>query len=901
MNLARLSESAKRHLGAAHGLAVDSGQAVVEPEHLLLAMLRDDASGLRSALGGNGVDVDVVEEALGQGSKRQRGRSDIRPPSAALEGLVKTAWGLARARQSPQVEPAELLKALLGEGSGSGIKERLSTAGVKAETLERTATSLGSAASTSRDGAKGARNLRKFSRCLTDLALDGNLDPVIGRHREIRRVMQVLSRRVKNNPVLIGKPGVGKSAIVEGLAQRIALGDVPESIASMSIFALDLAAVGAGTEVRSVFDDRLRTCLNEVREANGNYLLFVDDLQAIVRSDGGGVLKAALATGEIRCIGVATEEEYRNHIERDAALERRFQPIGVDEPGVEETVSVLRGLRHRYEAHHDVRITDEALVAASYLAHRFIADRSLPDKAIDLVDEAAAKVVLERDSLPVEVDALERQAREIETEIEGMGLESQRSIETARRLRQSADEVRESALRDRRLWLEQKTRAESIVKDRESLDWHRLIAHTGRGARATARPIAKIERQIVDNEARLAELQRDRRLFKLDLAEEDIAEVVASSTGIPLNKLLEDERGKLLDMEVSLHDRVVGQDKAVEAVSNAVRLARAGMKDPNRPVGSFLFMGPTGVGKTELSRALAEFLFDDESAMVRIDMSEYMEKHTVSRLIGAPPGYIGYDDSGQLTEAIRRRPYAVVLFDEIEKAHPDVFNILLQLMDDGRLTDGHGRTVDFRNAILIMTSNVGGHLYRETLGKKKSTLEGLLAEELRSHFRPEFLNRIDAIVRFDMLALEQIKAIVDIQVRLVNRRLEKGNIRLAVTDGVRSYLAESGFDQLQGARPLKRMIQQEVLEPLALRVLRGEFTEGDVIELAMREGRRKGVLLKKQPKRRSPKQPSKKSSDHVQEAPSGKMAARYISNGHSDAAIDPPARPRATTPNHRSS
>ena len=566
---------------------------------------------------------------------------------------------------------------------------------------------------------------------------------------------------------------------------------------------------------------------------------------------------------------------------------------------MEEAVSVLRGLRHRYEVHHGVRITDEALVAASYLAHRFISDRSLPDKAVDLVDEAAAKVVLERDTMPVEVDALERQARQIETELEELGPASRNSTETARRLRQSVDVLRQGALRDRLLWREQKALAERIVADRERLAWHRLIAHAGGGVGASARSIASIERQLASNEARLAELQRDRRLFKLDLAEEDVAQVVASSTGIPLSKLLEDERAKLLEMEGSLHDRVVGQDQAVQAVSNAVRLARAGMKDPNRPVGSFLFMGPTGVGKTELSRALAEFLFDDESAMVRIDMSEYMEKHTVSRLIGAPPGYIGYDDSGQLTEAIRRRPYAVVLFDEIEKAHPDVFNILLQIMDDGRLTDGHGRTVDFRNAILIMTSNVGGHLYRETLGKKKSTLERLLAEALRSHFRPEFLNRIDAIVRFDMLDLEQIKAIVDIQVGLVNRRLEKGQIRLEVTDRVRSYLAGAGFDQLQGARPLKRVIQQEVLEPLALRVLRGEFAEGDVIELAMREGRRKGVLFKKRPKRRSTKRGAAKSGDDVRQAPLGELAGHYGSNGHSDAEIEPPARPGATTPTRR--
>ncbi len=891
MNLAWHSESARHRLAAAHDLAIADGSAELEPAHVLLALVPDKASGLRAALNASGVDTDVLREAFGRGAQPKSERTGVRPPSKALEELARTAWGLAQARQSPRIEALDLLKALLGEGSV--VRQHLLESGVKAEALERAVTALSSAASNNRGGASGARNLRKFSRSLTDLALDGALDPVIGRHREIRRVMQVLSRRVKNNPVLIGKPGVGKTSIVEGLAQRIATGDVPDSLTTRSIFALDLAAVGAGTEVRSVFEDRLRTCLAEAREAGGSFLLFVDDIQAIARNDGGGLLKAALATGEVRCIGVATQEEYRNHIERDAALERRFQPIGVDEPTLDESVSVLRGLRHRYEAHHGVRINDEALVAASYLAHRFISDRSLPDKAIDLVDEAAAKVVLERDTVPVEVDALERQASQIEAEIEELGPASRGSAETIRRLRQSARELREGTLRDRALWSEQKAFADLVVADRESLAWHRLIARLGKGVGPTARAIASIERRLAGAEAQLARLQRERRLFKLDLAEEDIAQVVASWTGIPLSKLLEDERAKLLDMESVLHDRVVGQDQAVAAVSNAVRLARAGMKDPNRPVGSFLFLGPTGVGKTELSRAVAEFLFDDESAMVRIDMSEYMEKHTVSRLIGAPPGYIGYDDSGQLTEAVRRRPYSVVLFDEIEKAHPDVFNILLQIMDDGRLTDGHGRTVDFKNAILIMTSNVGGHLYRETLGKKKSSLESLLMEELRSHFRPEFLNRIDAIVRFDMLNLEQIRGIVDIQIKLVNRRLEKGLIRLEMTDRVRSYLAETGFDQLQGARPLKRLIQQEVLEPLALRVLRGEFTEGDVIELIAREGRRKGVLFKKQPKRRPAKRAVRKSGNAGGELPS-REPARYASNGHVNAEIEAPSRPGAT-------
>ena len=840
MSLARFDDLSQRALALAHDAAASRASGSVEPQDLVAGLLRLDAAGLATPLTQLNTNAAAIADSLSR-------PSGPRPPPAILdlspdlESLLARAWDAAAAQQQHIVSLHSLATAIAQHAEATpALNERLSSAGLPPDTLKRAIASAFAPAETT-NTAKPARNLAKFARCLTDLARAGALDPTIGREAEIHRLMQVLCRRVKNNPVLLGKPGVGKTAIVHGLAQRIAAGDVPAPLKRTSIYAMDLGSLLAGGEFRGVVEDRLKRALDDIRDSGGDVILFIDEIHTIAQgstADLATILKPALATGELRCIGVTTLDEYRTHIEKDGALERRFQPVQVHEPSVDDTVHILRGLRSRYAAFHDVHITDDALAAAAVLSHRFIADRSLPDKAIDLMDEAASRLRLERDTLPLEMQAEEKQAS-----LRAAELAASNSKHARHALRLEAAQLADASLRDRARWEEQRVLGHDVLAQRRRLAWRRLLAHhtapaqTGGAPAALARAIADAERTLTDTESRLAALCRERRLFKTDLEAEDIAQVVAAWTGIPVSKLLENERAKLLVMEDSLHGRVVGQDRAITAVSNAVRLARAGMKDPNRPVGSFLFLGPTGVGKTELSRALAELLFDDEAAMIRIDMSEYMDKHTVSRLVGAPPGYIGYDDSGQLTEAVRRRPYAVVLFDEIEKAHPDVFNILLQVMDDGRLSDGHGRTVDFKNTILIMTSNVGGHLYRESIGKPKATLIKRINDELRKHFRPEFLNRIDAIVHFDMLERRQIAEIVEIQVRLANRRLAGGGLRLEVAAPVKTWLAREGYDPLQGARPLKRLIQQQILEPLALRVLKGEYEEGDVYAISMKPGK----------------------------------------------------------------
>ncbi|MEE9285529.1 MAG: AAA family ATPase, partial [Dehalococcoidia bacterium] len=858
MNLARFGREAQHLLASAHQRALEAGAARVAPEHLLLAVLGEESTGLPGALGELGVDTETLRQALARSTPRRSSGASVLDLSPELDAFLSEVWARVRGRQRHQVRPIDLIEALLTESIGSPSREKLLAVGAKPQDLQRAVTALKNRDSTPKDTAPKARTLRKFGRCLTDLAREDLLDPVIGRDQEIRRVMQVLCRRIKNNPVLIGKPGVGKTAIVEGLAQRIARGDVPAQLKSAAVFALDMAALVAGSEYRGVFEERMKSALDDIREAQGSIILFIDEVHTIVRGGAGGnaelsgILKPALTSGELRCIGVTTLDDYRNHIEKDGALERRFQPILVEEPTVDETTSILRGLRPRYEGHHDILITDEALVAAATLSHRFITERSLPDKAIDLVDEAASKVRIETEAVPVEVDAAGRRAQDLESELRDLASRRGAGQRSHQRVGDEAAALRQGVQRDRAAWQAQRTLAEQIRAGRSRLAWRRMVLSdtprsgwTQPAIRKAARAAHQMEKELAQDEARLAELHRQRPLCKVDLDDQDIAYVVSAWTGIPISKLMENERAKLLLMETSLHRRIVGQDQAVRAVSNAVRLARAGMKDPNRPVGSFLFLGPTGVGKTELSRALAEFLFDDEAAMIRIDMSEYMEKHTVSRLVGAPPGYIGYEDSGQLTEAVRRRPYSVILFDEMEKAHPDVFNILLQMMDDGRLTDAHGRTIDFRNAILIMTSNVGGHLYREHLGKPGEKLQERLMEELRAHFRPEFLNRVDAIVRFDMLSLGQILQIVDIQTRLINLRMAGGDIQLEVSEPVKAYLAEAGYDILQGARPLKRLIQREILEPLALQVLQGKYREGDVVVLTMGDGKVRRIRLRR--------------------------------------------------------
>ena len=856
MSLGRMTPEVGRVLARAHAAAAAARHDSVDAADLIAALLDDDAGGFGEALRQAGANVDGVRLALSPSSNGRAGKATLLYPAPTLAEALAGARRRARSRGRQETALPDLAEEVLGERTGGKERARVLELGVKPQEIDRAVASLRAAPDVTGDGPR-ARTLRKFSRCLTDLARNGQLDPVIGRHREVHRLIHVLCRRSKNNPLLIGPPGIGKASIAAGLAQRLADGDGPKALAGKSIFALNLGAVAAGSDYRGVAEERVKAAIDDAREAGGQCVLLIADLHTLVRGgqggpDVGGALKPTLSSGDLRCIATATPEGYRNHIENDPALARSFQPIFIDEPTVAETVSILRGLRGAYESHHDIHITDEALEAAASLSHRFITEHSLPTKAIDLIDEASARAVIEREMPPADVDEGKRRAEQVDTELRGMiaeGVED-RLIDAAEEER---DRLRVEAAAAEQAWHEQRSLGEEARALRDRLEWVELLeAHRGANGATpnTSRELKHLRRRLDLVEKELLALQEERRLYKPALGSEDIAQAVAVWTGIPARKVVEDERTKLLGMEKTLHERVVGQDKAVTAVSRAVRLARAGMKDPNRPVGSFLFLGPTGVGKTELSRAVAEFLFDDEAAMVRIDMSEYMEKHSVSRLLGAPPGYIGYEDSGQLTEYVRRRPYSVVLFDEIEKAHPDVFNLLLQIMDDGRLTDGHGRTVDFKSVILIMTSNVGGHLYRDAIDKPIHELEGLLDEELRSNFRPEFLNRIDAIVRFDVLRKRQIKDIVDIQIRQVNRRLEGGGIVLEAQEAVRDYLADRGFDRLQGARPLKRLIQHEVLEPLADRVLRGEFVAGDTVVLTLGRGDKGVVLRRRRPKRR---------------------------------------------------
>jgi ATP-dependent Clp protease ATP-binding subunit ClpB len=852
MNINRFTEKAQEAVVTGQNLATENNHAEVTPEHLLVALVEQSGGIVPSILRKLTLEpAKVAAEARGLlKALPQAYGADVRL-SPRMKLIVDSAEAEARRLQDEYVSTEHLLLALATETGRSPAAQLLQRNGATKDPLYAAMTEVrGNQRVTSQNPESTYEALTRYGRDLTDLARRGKLDPVIGRDEEVRRVIQVLSRRTKNNPVLIGEPGVGKTAIVEGLAQRIVRGDVPEGLKNKKIFALDMGALVAGAKYRGEFEERLKAVLKEIAESDGQIVLFIDELHTVVGAgaaegamDASQMLKPMLARGELHTIGATTLDEYRKHIEKDAALERRFQPVLVDEPTVEDTISILRGLRDRYEIHHGVKFKDAALVAAAVLSHRYIADRFLPDKAIDLVDEAASKLRMEIDSMPAELDEVRRRIMQLEIEREALRKETDKaSVERLGKLQKELANLKEEQDRLKAHWEQEKEAIQGARKVKEELEKVRLEFEQAQKAGDYAKAselqygrLPELERRIHDEEQKLADLQQSQRMLKEEVDEEDIAEVVAKWTNIPVSRLLEGEIQKLIHMEERLHQRVIGQDEAIEAVSNAMRRARAGLQDPNRPLGSFMFLGPTGVGKTELARALAEFLFDDEHALIRIDMSEYQEKHTVSRMIGAPPGYVGYDEAGQLTEAVRRRPYSVVLFDEVEKAHADVLNVLLQLLDDGRLTDGKGRTVDFKNVAVIMTSNLGSHYIAEQTGELNEAIRRQVTETLRQHFRPEFLNRIDEIIFFHALGLDHMKAIVDIQIRGLLQRLEDRKIHVDLTDAAKDFLVTEGYDPMYGARPLKRTIQRKVLDPLAMRVLEGEFREGDRVAVDVGE------------------------------------------------------------------
>ena len=850
MNLNKLTEKAQESVLGAQKLAETLGHAQIEPEHLLISLLEQQdgvAPAVLRKMNADPADLArVMRSEIARGPQAYGGAQPGVSPRLNL--VVDLAEAEAGRMKDEYVSTEHLLIAIAGETGRSPAAKLLTSRGITRDKLFEALTSVrGSQRVTDQNPEGKYQALERYGRDLTALAQRGKLDPVIGRDDEIRRVIQVLSRRTKNNPVLIGEPGVGKTAVVEGLAGRIVRGDVPEGLKDKRIVGLDMGALVAGAKYRGEFEERLKAVLKEVTDAEGKIVLFIDELHTVVGAgaaegsiDASNMLKPMLARGELHTIGATTLDEYRKYIEKDAALERRFQPVMVEQPTVEDTISILRGLRERYEIHHGVQFKDSALVAAAVLSNRYIADRFLPDKAIDLIDEAASKLRMEIDSMPAELDEVSRRAMQLEIEREALRKETDRgSRERLEKLEQELANLREEAQRLKTQWEHEKDAIQRARKLKEEHEAVRLEIEQAqrRGDYAKASElqygrVPELEREIREAETAAA-ANATTRMLKEQVDEEDIAEVVSKWTHIPVSRLMEGEMQKLVRMEERLHQRIVGQDEAVIAVSNAIRRARAGLQDPNRPLGSFVFLGPTGVGKTELARALAEFLFDDEQAMVRIDMSEYQEKHTVSRMIGAPPGYVGYEEAGQLTEAVRRRPYAVVLFDEIEKAHSEVLNVLLQLLDDGRLTDGKGRTVDFKNTVVIMTSNLGSQfIAQEATGIHGELSEGArrqVMDALRAHFRPEFINRVDEIIFFHALDKAHMKKIIEIQLRGLLKRLETRKINVELTDAAREYLVEEGYAPTYGARPLKRTIQRRVLDPLAIRVLEGEFREGDRI------------------------------------------------------------------------